>query len=220
MAMRSAELTYQVEQHSVCAVEQTRQQTEVRMEIPFVNPTKELLWVFQAPAAELYNAWFLFTRDLGLPVPSYQYDNPCLKPWWPDADLVPKQENKWQIVPGFANAFSEPMAAATLLYNSLERFQHEGASFFRSVVPAHSYVKPAVHNRYVYAYAFGQSAEPYTYGPAGQANWDKIPRKEFYLTMARGRLGSQPPNLNLYAYTTVWNVFKVFGGRGGMLFSN
>lgn len=220
MAMRSAELTYHVEQYNAIPVEQTLQQTEVRVAIPYANPTKELLWVFQNPAAENYNAWFLFTRDLGAAVPSYIYDNPCLKPWWPDADLIPKQSNDWQIVPGFTNAFSEPLAGATLHYNSFERFQHEGGSFFRSVIPAHSYVKPAVHNRYVYAYAFGQKAEPYTYGATGMANWDKIPRKECFMTMARGRLNSQPPNLNLYAYTTIWNVFKVFGGRGGMLFSN
>jgi hypothetical protein len=27
------------------------------------------------------------------------------------------------------------------------------------------------------------------------------------------------PNLTVYAYVTTWNVFRVFGGRGVMLFA-
>ena len=220
LSFRSAELTYHVEQHLAVPVEQTKGQAEVRLAIPYSNPTKELLWVFQRPEAEAFNAWFLFTRDLAQTIPSYLYDNPCLKPWWPDADLIPKQENDWQIVPGFQTAFSEPMTAATLLYNSYERVVQDGGSFFRVLVPAEHYVKPAIHNRYVYAYSFAQKAEFGNYEPAGQANWDKIPRKEFFLRMAKGRLDTKPPNMNLYVYTTIWNVFKVFGGRGAMLFTS
>jgi hypothetical protein len=112
------------------------------------------------------------------------------------------------------------MTAATLLYNSYERFVQEGGSFFRLLVPAEHYVKPALHNRYVYAYSFAQKTEFGKYEPMGHANWDKIPRKEFFLRMAKGRLDTKPPNLNLYVYTTIWNVFKVFGGRGAMLFTS
>ena len=221
IAFRSSELTYHVEQHQAIPVQQSLSQTEVRLVIPFTNPTKEIHWVFQRPEAETYNAWFLFTRDLSAVIPGHQgVANPCLVPWWPDAQLLPTKSNNWQIVPAFQSSYSEPLSAATLLYNSFERFVQEGGSYFRGIVPATSYVKSAVHDRYVYAYHFGQKEERLLYGPSGVANWDKIPRKELYLTLNRGRNGSTPPNMNIYVFTTVWNVFKVFGGRGGMLFSN
>jgi hypothetical protein len=218
IAFRSAELTYQVEQHFAIPVQATLGQTEVRLQIPYANPTKEILWVLQRPEATQYNAPFLFTRDLSLPVSAVNPSPPV--PWWPDAVLVPSESNAWQILPGFRNAYSEPLAAASIQYNSYERVMMEGASFFRSVIPSQYYVKSATINRYVYAYTFGQKNERLEYGPTGTANWDKIPRKELYLTMNRGRGNIAPPNMNLYVYVTMWNIFKVFGGRAGMLFSN
>jgi len=218
IAFRTAELTYQVEQHFAIPVQATLGQTEVRVQIPYANPAKEILWVLQRPEATQYNAPFLFTRDLSAP-PSKLNPSPPL-PWWPDATLVPSAENDWQIVPAFRNAYSEPLAAASLHYNSYERVVMEGASFFRSLIPSQYYVKSATINRYVYAYTFGQKNERLEYGPKGTANWDKIPRKELYLTLNRGRGNTPPPNMNLYIYVTTWNIFKVFGGRAGMLFSN
>jgi hypothetical protein len=221
IVFRSSELTYHVEQHFAVPVQASLGQSEVRLVIPFTNPTKEIHWVLQRPEAEKYNAWFLFTRDLSaVSRPQKGPVNPCLIPWWPDAQLIPTQANQWQIVPAFQNAYSEPLAATTLLYNSFERFVHEGGSFFRGIVPMTSYVKSAVHDRYIYAYHFGQKEERRNYGPSGAANWDKIPRKELFITLNRGRLNTAPPNMNIYVYTTIWNIFKVFGGRGGMLFSN
>jgi len=216
LRFRSAELTYHVEQHYAVPVEQSLGQTEARIVIPYTNPTKEIHWVLQRPEAELYNAWFLFTRDLAPAMTK----NICNIPWWSDAQLEPSEDTHWAVVPAFQNAYSEPLHGATLLYNSYERYIHEGGSFFRSVIPALYYEKTAIRNRYIYAYNFGQRGERLKYGATGAANWDKIPRKELFLTLNRGRGGIAPPNMNLYIYTTIWNVFKVFGGRGGMLFSN
>ena len=149
-----------------------------------------------------------------------QETSPCAIPWWPNATIIPLPANNWQIVPGFQTAASDPLDGAILLYNSFDRFVHEGPSYFRAVVPSQYYTKPAIINRYIYAYSFGQRKDAYTYGPTGVANWDKIPRKEIYLTLANGRKNTTPPNLNLYVYMSTWNVFKVYGGRGGMLFTN
>ena len=81
-------------------------------------------------------------------------------------------------------------------------------------------MKEACIDRYIYAYAFGQKNNRLEYEPKGVANWDKIQRKELYLTINNARGGGPPPNFNIYAYVTIWNIFKVYGGRGGMLFSN
>lgn len=222
IAFRSSELTYYVEQYVAVPLLQTLRAKSVRVALPYTNMVKELMWVAQNPAAEIYNAWFLFTRDVGPVVPPQASETEksiCALPWWPDAQLLPSGSSKWQIVPGFQSAYSEPIEGATLLYNSIDRFVHEGGSYFRSIVPAQYYTKSAVINRYVYAYSFGLKRGDLA--PAGVANWDKIPRKEMFLTMTGSRANSSVvPNLNVYVYMTAWNVFKVFGGRGGMLFGN
>lgn len=226
IAFRTAELTYQVQQHFAIQPEQTLGQTEIHLDIPYSNPTKEILWVLQRPEAEIYNAFFLFTRDL-YPTPVSQpaggtppLPSPCTIPWWPNAILLPSRINNWQLQPGFYNAYSEPLAGAALHYNSYERFVHMGGSFFRSVIPSQYFVKEAAIDRYIYAYAFGHKNDRLEYEPKGTANWDKIARKELYLTINNARGGGPPPNFNIYAYVTIWNIFKVYGGRGGMLFSN
>lgn len=226
LAFRTGELTYHVEQHQAVPVVQTLGMKEIRINLPYANPVKELLWVLQRPEVAQYNAWFLFTRDLVAITPKIPpYDgvvNPCLTPWWPDAALVPTPAAGWCIRPGFQTSRSEPLEGATLMYNAYERAVHDGGSFYRGVVPAMYYTKSAAINRYVYAYSFGARAEggALAYEPTGVANWDKIPRKEMYLRLTNVRGAASPPNMNVYMYVTIWNVFKVFGGRGGMLFTN
>lgn len=216
IAFRTAELTYQVEQHIAVPVINTQGSQLIRVNLPYGNPVKELLWVAQRPEAATYNATFLFTQDLA----AYTTTNPCLIPWWSDAQPVPSAETGWQVVPAFQQSYSEPIQGATLLYNGIERFVHEGASFFRGLIPALKYVKSAIYNRYVYAYSFGMKEERLLYEVKGAANWDKIKRKELFINLNRGRNLTAPPNLNLYVYITVWNIFKVYGGRGGMLFTS
>jgi hypothetical protein len=220
LGFRDAELTYQVEQHQAVTPQATLGLQQLRVDVPYANPVKELLWVFQRPEAETYNAWFLFTQDLG-PAPNPQTPPlPTTLPWWPDAVLNPTPALGWQVRPAFQRSNSEPLESATLTYSSYERFVHDGGSFFRGVVPAMYYSKSALHDRYIYAYSFGKKMARGTYGASGAANWDKIRYKELYLNLKRNRTGSATPSLNTYVYVTNWNVFKVFAGRGGMLFTS
>jgi hypothetical protein len=222
IALRTGELTYHVEQHAAIPVINTDSRPSIVVPLPYSNPVKELLWVCQRPEATNYNAPFLFTRDLAaIPDPVLNLpETPCTTPWWPDASIVPSPAANWQIIPAFQQAYSEPLEGASLYYSGIERFVQEGGSFFRGVVPARSYVKSAVYNRYVYAYSFELKPERGKYTPTGTANWDKIAKKELYLTFQRGRRNTAPPPYNVYMYYTIWNVFKVFGGRGGMLFTS
>jgi hypothetical protein len=218
IALRSSELTYFVEQHNTTPVVTSLNSTELHIPLELRNLTKEIFWVLQRPEALDYNAWFLFTRDLS------SVDG--FEPWWPDAQLTLTSENDWLVLPAFRNAFSEPLAGATLLYSGEERFDQDGGSFFRTLVPSLHYKKAAVHDRYVYAWSFGlrpalqgdESLAGEAYAPRGAANWDLIPKKELYLRLNSGRGGGTPPSMNAYVWTTSWNVMKVFGGRAGMLF--
>jgi hypothetical protein len=225
IALRSAELTYHVEQWNAIPVQATQQTSEVRIPLPLTNPTKEILWVCSRPEAEAYNAWFLFTRDLRSFTPTrLGPQTPCLTPWWPDAVLTPLATNQWRLLPAFRSQDSEPIKSASLYYNSYERFELDGGSLFRALLPSLYCTKSAVHDRFVYVWPFGygekQRQGQERYEPRGVANWDKIPRKELYLTMNEDVSGISRPNMNVYVWTTIWNVFKVYGGRGSMLFSN
>lgn len=233
IALRSAELTYFVEQHRAIDATPSLSAREVRILLPQTNPTKELLWVAQRGDVATYNAWFLFTRDLGVrnsttnvQTPPYLTPSPCLTPWWPDAVLQPLPENDWRILPAFRAAESEPIVGARVYYNSYERAEDTTGSMFRSVLPTLKATKAAAHNRYVYFWPFGEGEVGRVGGvegvfePRGAANWDKLQRKEMYLTMAQGRNCGTPPDLNVYVWSTSWNVLKVFGGRAGLLFTN
>lgn len=220
IGLRSSELTYYIEQHNIISPLESQRSNEIRVPLNIRNMTKELFWVCQRPEAQNYNAWFLFSRDLSAPTATKQ-------PWWPDANLTLSESNNYKILPAFRNAFSEPLIGATLLYGNQERFDIDGPSMFRAFIPSLHYRKGPVINRYVYAYSFGikNSMKGFEdkmfgtpYSPKGLANWDKLPRRELYLRLAYGRNNSTPPNLNIYTYTTSFNILKVFGGRAGLLF--
>lgn len=234
IAMRSAELTYMIEQHNALQPQSTQRTQEVRTLVPLTNPTKEILWVAQRPEVSIYNAWFLFARDLGpynfvrlnaqqQPVNPF---NPTTIPWWPDAVLQPNPVNDWKILPAFRDADSEPITAVSLYYNSYERFLLTGGSLFRSVIPTQKATKAAVHNRYIYMWSFGmEETRRDMFEPRGAANWDKLPRKEMFFTMAPSRDcssadGYTPPDMMIYVWTTNWNILKVYGGRAGLLYTN
>jgi len=80
-------------------------------------------------------------------------------------------------------------------------------------------------NRYIYTFPFGlgpgasdDKSLGAFYNPRGFANFDKLPKKELSLTMTKDN-GGNYKDLIIYTYVTTWNVFRVFGGRGVMLFA-
>jgi hypothetical protein len=54
--------------------------------------------------------------------------------------------------------------------------------------------------------------------PRGASNWEKLPKQELELTM-KPDTKQNFTDLNIYAYVTTYNIFRVFGGRGVMLFA-
>jgi hypothetical protein len=220
VALRSSELEYRMEQHYIVDPQNTQRAPNIRIPLPYSNPVKELIWVGQRQETATYNAWFLFTREL---YPPHQNGSEWwLIPWWPNAVIT----NSDQSLPAFRNAYSDPIQGATLTFSNLIRFQHENSpSLFRSLIPLLHYRKAPLFDRYIYVYPFGlapgasddTSLGP-LYNPRGFANFDKLPKKELQLTMAPDRNGNLY-DMTIYAYVTSYNVLRVFGGRGVMLFN-
>ena len=220
VALRSSALDYRVEQHYIVPPQFTQRAQNVRVRLPYSNPVKDIIWVAQRPDVANYNAWFLFTRDLYSPAltPADWYSIP----WWPDAILTTSD----QAQPAFRLAYSEPIRGAKLSFGSITRFEHlNSPSLFRSIIPLLHYRKAPLFNRYIYVYPFGLApgaSDDKSMGPSynvrGFSNFDKLPKKELQIEMIPDRDGSFL-DLTIYAYVTIYNVFRVFGGRGVMLFN-
>lgn len=220
IAIRSSMVDYRVEQHYIVPPVATQRAANVRVRLPYRNPVKDIIWVAQRPEVSSFNSWFLFSRDL-MPNTT-KSSNWWRKPWWPDAVLTSSD----QALPAFRYAHSEPIQGAQLSFSSVVRVNHQTTpSIFRTLLPILHYRKAPLFNRYIYVYPFslapGASDDP-SIGevvlPRGLSNWEKLPKKELQLTM-NPDINSQHLNLNIYAYVTTFNIFRIFAGRGVMLFA-
>jgi hypothetical protein len=92
-------------------------------------------------------------------------------------------------------------------------------------MPILHYRKAPLYNRYIYVYPFGlapgASDDP-SLGekvyPRSLSNWEKLPKKELQITMKPDNMANYS-DLNINAYVTIYNIFRVFSGRGVMLFA-
>ena len=181
-AFRNADLQIPIEQHVAVPVFPTDGAPRVRIPIKQSGLVRDMTWVAQRTETDGYNAYFLFSRELGEPNQGI---------WWPDAQLPNWDYGDGFIRPGFSDRRSDPIAAATLLYRGKTRFEMEGPSFFRSLLPALNCRRCPLIDRYIYRYDFGfwptgGLAETLYYHEdevRGFANWDKLPARDLLLYM-------------------------------------
>jgi hypothetical protein len=182
-AFRQADLTIPIEQHIAVPMVTTGGARQVRIPLGQAGLVRDMTWVAQREEAVGYNAYFLFSRDIrpaaGQPV------------WWPDTQLPNWDYGDGFIRPGFSDRRSDPIAAATMWIRGMRRFEHEGPSLFRSLIPALNCGRAPLIDRYIYRYDFGfwptGGLAEALYRPRdevrGFANWDKLPSRELMLTM-------------------------------------
>ena len=201
-AFRLADMEFPIQQHVALQPLATSGVGNVRMRIEPGGLVRDLTWVAQRVEAPTYNAHFLFSRDLTTPLPTPP--NPSDVPWWPNAQIPNWDYGDGYIRPAFANRYSDPIIAAKLLYRGRTRFEHEGMSLFRSLIPALNCRRTPLIDRYIYRYDFGfwssgglSDALDYpTDEVRGFANWDKLPQRELALTMAQPNTGMWSPDLS------------------------
>ena len=180
------------------------------------NPLRDLYFFAQRREAIAYNCRFLATRDLsGLDV--------SIAPWWPDASGLTTQV-LGDYVAGYATRDSEPINSVQLTYEGkLIRYESSSPSIFRSVLPAFNQRKTPWINRYYYNIPFGlnNGITPPSV-PSGEGNLDKIQRVDLQLQFKPFRGSMNPnnvPRYNVYLFAQTYNIFRVYGGRGGLLFA-
>lgn len=185
-AFRNADLQIPIEQHIAVPVTQSAGAASVRVPLPQGGLVRDMMWVAQRPEATDYNAYFLFSRDLA------EADaRPTEIPWWPDAQLPNWDYGDGYIRPAFVNRQSDPIQGATLFVRGQRRFDLEGPSLFRSVLPVLGCRRGPLIDRYIYRYDFGfwptgGLAEALT-APIDQvrgfSNWDKLANKELLIQL-------------------------------------
>jgi hypothetical protein len=177
------------------------------------NPTRNLFFYAQRYEARTFNAPFLATRDLSGTVTP-------IAPWWPNASQIGTRVYS-ELTPGFVYRNSEPLSQIELVYEgSLYRYATGSPSVFRSLIPGMEMRKSPWVNRYMYNIPFAfQSGLLAPSQHCGEANLDKIVNINL-------RLGLQPyagtgiyPRYIIYIWAETYNIFRVYGGRGGMMFA-
>lgn len=191
----------------------------IRLDIP--NPTRDVYFMLNRIEAPSYNAHFLATRDLT--GNANTLPNNSQFPWWPDASGLSSQY-PGVLRPGFALSNSEPLQGYEVDYeNSIVRFRTEAPAMFRSISPSYQQRKSPWVNRYYYNFSFGiqNGSTPFS-KPQGEANLDKINKRELILQLKPRRgatLITDIPRYNVYVFAETYNIFRIYGGRSGMMFA-
>jgi hypothetical protein len=183
-AFRIGDLQIPITQHVALQPRTTNGVSTVRIPLTPGGLIRDMSWVAQRVEAPAYNAWFLFSRELS--------DVSGEEIWWPNARLPSFNYGDGYMRPAFCDRRSDPIAGAAMYIRGKLRFEHDGPSLFRSLIPALNCAVTPIVDRYVYRYDFGfwptgGIAETLTERPVdemrGAANWSKLPRRELVLDM-------------------------------------
>lgn len=210
---RLADIQVPVLQHYAFEPVDTFGGRHVNCYLKIPNPTRNLFFYAQRREAPTFNARHLVTRDLS------GTDTP-IAPWWPNASQIGTRVHS-DLQPGFVYRNSEPISEIQLVYEgSLYRYVTASPSIFRSLIPSVEMRKSPWLHRYIYNLPFAfQSGHLAPSQHCGEANLDKIVNINL-------RLGLQPyagtetyPRHLIHVWAETYNVFRVYGGRGGMMFA-
>jgi hypothetical protein len=213
---RLADIQVPVLQHYAFDPVDTQGRASANCYLKVPNPTRNLYFYLQRYETTNYNAPFLATRDLsGADAP--------VAPWWPNASRIDPRVAT-ELVPGYVVRNSEPVRNLSLVYEgSLFRYSTEAPSVFRSLIPSMEQRKSPWVHRYYYNLPLALGSGIYAPSqPCGEANLDKIVNINLRMDLQQFA-GYADPNAVPRMWVRVWaetyNVFRVYGGRGGMLFA-
>ena len=213
---RIADIQVPIVQHYALEPVDNQNNSHARISMRIPNPTRDLFFFCQKYEGPGYNAPFLCTRDLN-------DRNTPFAPWWPDAQGL--QERIYgNLKPGFSTRFSEPIRWLALNYEeTLNKYTTENVGLFRSYLPCIEQRKAPWVHRYFYNIPFGlqNGFTPFSM-PMGQANLDKIEKIQLVLGF-HGKSGTINDNYVdryiVYTFAETYNIFRVYGGRGTMMFA-
>lgn len=220
---RLADIEIPITQHYTIEPKDTKGFQNCIIPFELINPVRSLYWMGQNYNALQYNTYFLATKDLASQVtyPTSEYPERYSEtyiPWWPDCSGLFAGVPGF-LIPGFSTRGSEPFTSIEVVYEgSFIRTSTENCALYRSILPSLEERKSPWVNRYMYCIPFGTQAGFYPPStPMGEANWNRIMKKEMRLGVAP--TGQSPQRLWVYCYAETYNILKVYGGRASLLFA-
>jgi hypothetical protein len=213
---RIADISVPITQHYALPTTDTFTNSQVQIPLIIPNPVRNIFFYAQPYLAPAYNAHFLATRYLG------GADREATTPAWPDATglnplaPLPLKPAYYPDISG-----SEPITSIALTYETrLTKFSTANPALFRSILPSLEQKKSPWVNRYYYNIPYGvqHGFNPGSY-PTGEANFDKIQRRDLRLTFPRVSLTTVgSPRFWIHVWAETYNVLRIYGGRAGLLF--
>lgn len=206
------------------------------VDLKFHHPVKELIWCFQHDVVSYFNKWNTYTFDQIM----RSFANTALD--WQFYERIPQNTAS----NSFDNGFNI-MYNGSLNLNGHERFKPRDSNYFAYVEPflrhngdmtrtiQHVYtplsesvqgsastavpqlinVKGLESGIYVYSFAL----EPEQVQPTGSCNFSRINKAQMKFDI-RGGSSETSVTYDLYVYARSFNVFRVIGGVGNLVFAN
>lgn len=213
---RISDIEVPVTQHYAFEPLDTAAANQVGIPLIIPNPTRNIFFYANRYEAASYNAPFLATRDLsGGSMPGHL--------WWPNASSI-NAKCPSLIQPAFQFSESEPLKSIQLVYEgSLVRYSSLSPSIFRSLLPSYEMKKSPYVNRYMYTLHFGLNHGHLNPSqPCGEANLDKITSIVLDLEFkpfAGSSIANNVPRYIVWTWAETYNIFRIYAGRGGMMFA-
>jgi len=108
------------------------------------------------------------------------------------------------------------MATAKLIWNGMDRLEEKPASFFNMLQPYEYHTNTPRQG--IYTYSFGLFPEKNQ--PSGAFNASKINKIQQYVTVNPKVQTNREYTYDLVTFSLYYNIFRVIGGSGGMVFAN
>lgn len=213
---RISDIEVPVTQHYAFEPHDTSAGPKVSVPLRIPNPTRNIFFYANRYEADSFNAPFLATRDLsGGSAPG--------RLWWPNASSI-NAKCPSLLQPAFQFSESEPLKSIQLIYEgSLVRYSSLSPSVFRSLLPSYEMKKSPYVNRYMYTLHFGLNHGHLNPSqPCGEANLDKITSINLDLEFkpfAGSSIATNVPRFIIWTWAETYNIFRVYAGRGGMMFA-
>jgi len=212
---RISDIEVPVTQHYAFEPHDTSASATATINLSIPNPTRNIFFYAQRYEGDSYNAQHIGTRDLS--------GAGTTVPWWPNATPI-NARSPALIQPAYQFRNSEPLKSIQLNYeNTLVRYSTTSPSVFRSLIPSYEMKKSPYVNKYYYTLHFGMNhghmAPSY---PSGEANMNKIANIDLELEFRPVAGTSNPnavPRYIIRTWAETYNIFRVYAGRGGMLFA-
>lgn len=205
------------------------------LDLKFLHPTKELIWVLQDSENYLTNDWLNFTNleypdnltfiNQNLFNNSIQLYYPSLKQYLNSNTITDyftfiQDEygtidiNNENIDSDYNNYFSI-MKNAKLMFNSHDRFSEKEYGFFERLQIYKYHNGSGGHG--IFCYNFG--LKPDEFQPSGTCNLSRIQKQQLKMELFSNK-NKYYRKYNCYIYAVNYNVLRIMGGIGQMVFSN